>query len=744
VNKTLSLYDVCTFDLNPDKPITLTSEISQIRKQVQPLPYFDCNNSFTIEVSGIRGVEVAGDGWTISDKLTSNGDKFTLTVISSTMLFYVNGTPLGEYECRDNLVKNFIRGTFFNYFDDIVFGTAVDFGKSGPICPFIFANAQLDSFEIDSLVDCFLVTNLFQFQEVKATSFINSAIGDLWLRGYNFQLNESVMNSLAFEQVQTLGLEGTISGIQVDFKKSFKYLTNIQIMARVFKNFFHQVGLDWTSQVNNESFVTFSEFETRMILKQGVYTYPNEDLCLFVVFPLRNRVTPVLDSAHLTECTDTMAWLTQDYHLYNMTGNYSFTDNARQVYATCWKQNNRSIMPNLTLIESRKGQCFFPNGSLKQRVYKIYADIYTIIYIFQFTQDLIAFVLIPLACLIGLLLNLRVIYTIHKNIQVKLKEDFYKYMSLNSVFNCLFCVVYALYPVNYCSKYERGYFCSPIFNAVAAQVFKIVFMGYLGECLKTSSNIAYILITINRYMLVGTDHNSTLEMISKWKMKRVIFAVTVFSLAMNTGHIFQYRINLGFNSFFEFTNTYALYPSIVLYNTYFDVYALVFFAINFLVFFIVNTCVETSLVLKLRKELAEKRIKADAEIQAMSRNNASRSAVIDRVLQLKRKKIEQDTKKETRVIVMVVANSLVNFILRLPEILVFLSSNYNFMKLLFLLDSSKNTDFSFLITDIDGTTMSVSYFAYILTFTTNVIIYYLFNTKFKQLFQWWKSNVKLK
>jgi hypothetical protein len=141
------------------------------------------------------------------------------------------------------------------------------------------------------------------------------------------------------------------------------------------------------------------------------------------------------------------------------------------------------------------------------------------------------------------------------------------------------------------------------------------------------------------------------------------------------------------------------------------------------------------LVIKVRKEIIEKRLKAEDEIKTMTKNNASGSAVIKKVIRGKRRKIEQDGKKETRVIVMVVANSVVNFILRVPEILVFISS-----------DSIYNSfgDSYFIIGKLSSVLVSISYLFYILTFTINVVIYYLFNVKFKQLFVWWKSNVKQK
>jgi hypothetical protein len=159
------------------------------------------------------------------------------------------------------------------------------------------------------------------------------------------------------------------------------------------------------------------------------------------------------------------------------------------------------------------------------------------------------------------------------------------------------------------------------------------------------------------------------------------------------------------------------------------------------VFFIVNTAVEANLVLKLRKEIQEKRTKTEAEIAGMIKNNLSGSGVINNVVKLKRKKIEQDAKKETRVIVMVITNSVVSFVLRLPEILVFFASNQAFVSSIL---SSSIWPSNFFLDNVSSAIISVSYLTYILTFTTNVGIYYLFNQKFKQLFIFWTTYVKQK
>jgi hypothetical protein len=132
---------------------------------------------------------------------------------------------------------------------------------------------------------------------------------------------------------------------------------------------------------------------------------------------------------------------------------------------------------------------------------------------------------------------------IKKNQKKELKEDFYKYKSINSVFNCVYCLIFALYPINSCNVYKNDYFCSAIFNTVFAQIYKIGFVNYLGESITCCSNISYILITSNRYMVIGRDPALLLKRISKIEIKRIIKLTILVSFPFNIGHIFEYCIN---------------------------------------------------------------------------------------------------------------------------------------------------------------------------------------------------------
>jgi hypothetical protein len=86
---------------------------------------------------------------------------------------------------------------------------------------------------------------------------------------------------------------------------------------------------------------------------------------------------------------------------------------------------------------------------------------------------------------------------------------------------------------------------------------------------------------------------------------------------------------------------------------------------------------------------------------------------------------------------MVVMNALINLFFRLPELLVLLAQSRPMIEYNGLYDFFNSLP-SLIVLQTD-----LLYFFYILTFSTNFFIYYLFNLKFKQTFSEW-TNVKKK
>jgi hypothetical protein len=234
-------------------------------------------------------------------------------------------------------------------------------------------------------------------------------------------------------------------------------------------------------------------------------------------------------------------------------------------------------------------------------------------------------------------------------------------------------------------------------------------------------------------MLIGRDHNPTLTKISKWNMNWVIAITVLTSLVFNIGHVFQYTLNDGRTyirdfgaAYYFFYDTYPILNQLNfndLFQLPLSLYLLVYFFINSISFWILNTLVEVVMIRKLHAELADKKKRRDGmnhttivAAQTLSVGTSFRKS--------RKQRVEAGT--ERRAILMVVISALLNFLLRLPELFVVFSTSTVFgAQVTYFFNPLPS--FSLFLADF-------AYFCYILTFTTNFFIIYLFNQKFKQTF----------
>ncbi len=238
----------------------------------------------------------------------------------SVVEFYMHGRPLSECNCTRDLKLE--RANIFNQFVFVSFSDNVKYPHAKPVCPFVFADAKLKLFSLYSLIDTFIVKNLFEFQHVDDQfGSINSLIYQFEVKGYNFGLNEKLMFTLIFERVEALTVYGSIGSIQTDLFQSFTHLIRVFFELEELTNFFHRVGIEWTLALQNNCSVTFlyERFDNLWFNGQ-FYTYPSEDLCIFADWPHQKLIIPFLDREHIFQCTDTMKWIMQNYAEYLRSG----------------------------------------------------------------------------------------------------------------------------------------------------------------------------------------------------------------------------------------------------------------------------------------------------------------------------------------------------------------------------------------------------------------------------------------
>jgi ABC-type multidrug transport system fused ATPase/permease subunit len=242
-------------------------------------------------------------------------------------------------------------------------------------------------------------------------------------------------------------------------------------------------------------------------------------------------------------------------------------------------------------------------------------------------------------------------------------------------------------------------------------------------------------------MLVGKDHAPWLVAVAKLEFKWVIRASLLFSILINIGHGWEYQVvedmvlTLAMVYSYSFDGqAYSDYPEANQSQPYF-IFSVLYFFISFGVFFIVNTVIEVKICRRMQKELREKR-KRFAKMNARKSSILTTETLTKSLSDEEMKKEEEDRNKERLVIKMVAINGLLNFILRAPD-------------LLFWLENSRVSSMAFDATVLEqympgvlNFIVDIGYFTYIVTFTTNFVIFYKFNKKFKAVVLFYFFNVK--
>jgi hypothetical protein len=254
-----------------------------------------------------------------------------------------------------------------------------------------------------------------------------------------------------------------------------------------------------------------------------------------------------------------------------------------------------------------------------------------------------------------------------------------------------------------------------------------VCIATIASVIKLTANVTYLQMSLNRYLLVGKDHSEWLKKVGQANTVLVLIVAFVTSCLLSyvvveqTNYFNFFGVNA--NGGLQYNDYYVFPPySFNSYNTdsYYDLLAenlkhklplvITLTAIHdlfsYFLFCILNLLVDVMTVVKLKETLDNK-----AKLGVTS----------------KEKKEEQE-RAERRSIIMVVLNSLVNILLRIPELLsiiffsIIISPNNSFM-----LRMCSHLRECSVVTQI-----SDSFFN--LTMIFNILFYYFFNKTFKFAF----------
>jgi hypothetical protein len=259
----------------------------------------------------------------------------------------------------------------------------------------------------------------------------------------------------------------------------------------------------------------------------------------------------------------------------------------------------------------------------------------------------------PILCIFGIICNILIIYVINKkeNNRENLKEKHYTYMAINSFSNLVILVIEILKLMNEC-QYPFGFYCSSIRKVIFIQYNFLVF-EFLSSSFRLTSNFTYVAFSLCRLEKIGKDHTKFIEFFSKLGIKKYMTFSIFISIAFSVVKPLRYDINydLEYNDFpINFSQNHMRFGwqiqiKFILALIFDNLYDIV---CN-LLFVLANLIIDIVLIFKLRRVLIEKEEK---------------SKCLDKLSQEKMK--QESAESMRRVILMVILNSLIHFLSKIP------------------------------------------------------------------------------
>ncbi len=261
-------------------------------------------------------------GIDVRKKLLKN-NLIMMHFVYSSFEFYLNETRLDQSQCE---ASTFLPVHYF--FKEV---SGISFRKVNypqQMCPLIFAESQVKILIFDDISNSFLTQNQLRFANRKTVVNVNV----VKFLVFYIRVSDEMLNINLFENITEIHFTHIVAHIDVELFGRFRKLKNLHFKLDNFEHFFHSVnGTKWMTHLNeNTSFnlltVLGSLKASMMLLRfqhpknhvsfNRIYTYPNEDICLFKDFPHSRLVYALIESGARLECTCTLQWLQLHARLY--------------------------------------------------------------------------------------------------------------------------------------------------------------------------------------------------------------------------------------------------------------------------------------------------------------------------------------------------------------------------------------------------------------------------------------------
>lgn len=615
-----------------------------------------------------------------------------------------------------------------------------------PICPLLFRDTTFYQLQINDLIKSYYKTNVVQFLNYsslyKPVNFTNSYF--ILSNFYGLDIDSKILNDKLFVLTSDFVFDGAINSIQSDIFRPFKSMKRLKFNPVYLSSLVKRRGIEWIKSINhglrvnlsdnrsiNQSIHLIKDIQFEISAANSFYYDPNshffydQDFCLMIDFPFEQLV--VIDlylkfGQFKRDLSCTTLWLLQFYPVYfkfippykqyNYKDTLNMLENSESVIKKC------DFDRRIKLCDKSKYRT--SNKNLNKMDLVIFSKTFYII-------------ITPLVCLFGIITNSQVILVVVRE-RKSLKEAQYIYMAVNSAANIAILSIQLISLINECHQ-PFGVYCSAIYKRLFAQYFKIIFVETISSFFRLISNLAYLAFSLNRFFLID-GQNKFLGFFANMRIKTYIGISVFISAVLSLIKAFRYRIN-SFDSgesypymFYRNSNDNSMNGYLKLRSLYSFIFSTdaVYDLINYVLFTLVNLVFDLALLVKIKATLREKE-----EKNKLLLANSSE--------EVKEKKRKENKETMNRVILMVVLNTLVNFVCKIPlslisinDLRLLISSN---LKDLTISAAWKKENFSYSVSllchmnDMCLLVLEYAHFFYFVSLSVSFFFFYAFDLKFR-------------
>ena len=675
-----------------------------------------------IEVIKFKGID-------LSSKIFQSPIDIDYPSISARQIqfdFYKQNEIISEKDCNSVIIFDSFEAVFKNL--QQIF-SLTDCVYKQNICAFVFKNSFIKYLKFDYFYKSSLKKNYLQFTtDMVLNSTLNSQILSVEFNElFWIDLNLNLFNKQVFKKTLNLAILGSINNIQSDIFSYFNRIENIEFTLTNLEGFLHK-GLNWTKFIKNYKRKVRLNFNNYPTIFSNLYEYPEEDWCLFQN-SINNQnimIYSELESYQLNKSRNLSCVL------IGFLGNHGL----HELFSLDWFKDfcNSSLNYYISLLEKcNKISCYNRiNVSSNDLI-----DYYDFKKAFYDLESTFEFILDPVISVTGILSNLLIIHVMKKRqFKKDFKEKMYLYIWYNSIFNIAILLLDVIEYFNKCNQYS-DLICPVFYETIFSQYIFIVF-NFLKFFLQFCSNFTILFFSIERSAnLINFDskHSMRLMLFVENHFLKILFS---FGLAFSIVKLFEYKINEMYIDS-EFPSQLHVTDDLNGHN--FIIILLIIFITDLVSNFfigILNLVVDIQMFFKYRKIIKEK-IRLSTILLNSSKGKPS---------------IENNLLKY------IILFSSINFIFRLPELILFFISKYFNLKNMLaifipILDTSKLNfsalnefeDFCFFKKNCQKL-LKTSQTIFKISFVSNIFVLFFTNKTFKKkmkiYFSCLKQNIKPK